>query len=201
MPATRARLLYLTVAAVALSALLAVISILVGHLGTVLGHALVVGLSAAWFGFLGSRAAGLNGVARPRERLFGRVAMTICLLALCTWVLAVLFDWGALHSNDTTAPPLWRLAYLFGPLALSTALSCEQLIRRKSLTDPVVNAVAYSFAAVSSLAALVFSLPVLFVGREPHHAALFVRSLVSLVVLSLALLVIGPLVGRARRPQ
>lgn len=200
MTLNRARLLYVTVAAVAFSALLGVISLLVGHLGAVVGRALAIGLSAAWFGFLGSRAAALNGTARPGERWFGRLSTTVCLLALCAWVLALLFSWH--HAvNTPTAPPLWRLAYVFGPLAFALALSCEQLVRRETLTDPLVNGIAYAFAAVSSLGALVFCIPVLFIGRFPHHPSLYVRCIVSLILLGLALLVIGPLVGRARRPQ
>lgn len=193
---TTRNLIYITIGALSVSVLIGVGAILGGSLNGIARRGVEVGLSSAFFAFLASRAATLQTASHSRERRFAQISVGICLLALLTGALALLVHASTTSQGDASALP--RLAILFGPVALALALSCEQLARRRTTTDGVVNAIAYTFAGVSTVGALLLSLPVVFAGRFPT-VAIYPRALAALLIVALALLVIGALAGRARR--
>ena len=182
---THKRALLLVVAALlSVSALLAITILLAGSFGSTAGRILGSTALLAGYGLVALPALVL--LDKDRARRLALVGITLAALGA---VLALVAIWSGADSDT--------LGRAVGSAAV-VALACSQvcaLTARREIEDPV--SVRRLFVASSATAVLAAALAMTFLWTDPH-GSLAPRVLGAVVVLDLLLVVLQPVLARAR---
>lgn len=182
---TRRRVLLLTVALLlSVSALLAIVVLLVGRFGSTEGRILGSTALLAAFGLIA-----LPGVVLLDSERARRVALAGVASAAIASLLSLVAIWSR-SSSDTLGRTVGSAAVVAVALSQVCALTA-----RRDTGDPAP--VRRLFAASCATATLAATLAVTFVWSDPH-GTLAPRVLGAVVVLDLLLVALQPILARAR---